>query len=105
MKKIIPVRVPSFALLVKFLKLNLDKADAFEVNLDAMRVKGDLAVIQAYFKKPLIARSESMDLLKRAAKSNWPYVILPEGMQPDLEFRNLLKNKGTRVLHSLEDFS
>ncbi len=63
-----------------------------------MRVKGDLAVIQAYFKKPLIARSSSLDLLKRAVTAKLPYVIVPADLELDQEFTTLVKNKGAELI-------
>ncbi len=97
-KRVLTIHAPSFALLVKRLKLDLKKADAFEIDLDCMRVKGDLAVIQSHFKKPLIACASSLDLLKRAVTANLPYLILPHDLDLDQEFTTLLKNKGAEII-------
>lgn len=92
------IKAISFAHLVKQLKLRAAEAEVFEVDIDFMRVKGDLAVIASYFKdKSLIGRTESLDLAKRVVKSQWHAVLVPEHFLEDLEFQNLLKNKGVAV--------
>ena len=94
----VQLKAVSFGLLVKQLKLRREEADEFEVDIDFMRVKGDLAVIATYFKEiRLIGRTTSLDLAKRVAKSSWYAVKVPAEFEEDLEFRNLLKNKGVKV--------
>ena len=65
-----------------------------------MRVKGDLAVIQKYFKKPMIAKSDFLEMLKRGAKAGLTFVDVPHNLSTDLEFETLVKNKGTQVIRS-----
>jgi hypothetical protein len=96
--KVLKMQPESFALLVKRLKVEVKNYDTFEIDLDTMKVKGDLAVIQKYFKKPFIAKSQSLDLLKRTAKAGFVYIIVPDGMETDLDFKTITKNKGTVVL-------
>jgi 3-dehydroquinate dehydratase type I len=91
-------------MLVKEMKKNLEAADVFEIWLDDMRVKGDLAVIQKFFKKPLIAKSDSLDMLKRGVKAGMTYVDVPHGLPLDSEFRTLVKNKGTKVIVSYHNY-
>ena len=103
LKKIYRLDPPSFALLVKQIKNLLPKVEsgeieAFEVNLDTMRVKGDLAVIYRYFNIPLIVISENPDLLRRGVKAGWPYVRIPQNMELTAEMKNLIKNKKTTIL-------
>lgn len=98
MDNIVQITAPSFAILVKRLRILKGSADAFEVDLDAMRVKGDLAVIYKHFGVPLIARSQNLELLRSAAKAGWPYVRIPEGMELDDAFRTLVKNKEVTIL-------
>lgn len=94
----VQIKAISFAQLVKQLKLNLDKADEFEVDIDYMRVKGDLAVIATYFEgKRLIGRCTTLGLAKSVVKSKWYAVKIPMGFMEDLEFKNLVKNKGVDV--------
>lgn len=94
----VQIKAVSFGLLVKQLKLRLEEADEFEVDIDFMRVKGDLAVIASYFnKKKLIGRTTSLDLAKRVVKSGWYAVVIPKEFLENLEFKNLLKNKGVKV--------
>jgi len=94
----VQIKAISFAQLVKQLKLNLEKGDEFEVDIDYMRVKGDLAVIATYFKnKRLIGRCHKIELAKSVVKSKWHAVRIPEEFMEDLEFRNLVKNKGVAV--------
>jgi hypothetical protein len=95
--KIKVLNPPSFVLLVRQMRALKDEADIFEINIDTMRVKGDLAVIRKHFGKPMIARSQSQDTLRRAVKSGFDYIRLPEGMELDLEMRNLMKNKGSKI--------
>jgi hypothetical protein len=94
-KRITP---PSFALLVRQLKKYSKDADGFEVDLDAMRVKGDLAVIKKAFPKVLIAKATSLDLARRGAKAGWDYVHVPEDLETDLEFKTLTNNKGVQLI-------
>jgi hypothetical protein len=95
--KVLQLKAPSFALLVRQLRNRFEEADAFEVDLDLMRVKGDLAVIRLHFQKPLYARTTSLDLAKRAAKAGWAIVKVPKDLALDLEFTTLAKNKGVKV--------
>lgn len=101
---VLPVQSPSFVLLVKHLKKFHNQADVFEIWLDKMRVKGDLAVIQKYFNKPMMAKSESLDLLKRGAKAGFQYVDAPHDLETDLEFDTLIKNKGAKLIRSYHNF-
>ena len=101
---VLALQEESFAMLVKQLKAHLAEADIFEIWLDAMRVKGDLAVIQKFFKKPMMAKSESLDMLKRAAKARMHYVDVPHDLKTDAEFDSLVKNKGVKVVRSFHDF-
>lgn len=99
----VQIKALSFAHLVKQLKLKLHEADEFEVDIDFMKVKGDLAVIATYFVgKRLIGRTTSLDLAKRVVKSNWHAVRTPLEFMEDMEFQNLVKNKGVAVESILE---
>lgn len=98
-KKILQLRPETFALFVNQLRHFHDDADLFEIDLDAMRVKGDLRVIQNSFDKPLIGRTSSLDMAKRAAKATLAYVRIPHELELDDEFKTLVKNKGTRLLY------
>lgn len=102
---VLPIQSQSFVLLVKQMKLFVNKADIFEIWLDQMKVKGDLAVIQTYFQKPMIAKSSNLDLLKKGAKSGFHYVDAPHDLRLDLEFKTLIKNKGTKLIKSYHNFS
>ena len=93
---------PSFVLLVRQLKRNMPTCDAFEIDVEGMVVKGDLAVIKKAFPKPLIGSVKSLDLAKRTAKSDWMFVRIPEDLEVDLEFSTLVKNKGVGVLRGEE---
>jgi hypothetical protein len=99
---VIKIEVPSFAMLVKRLKRIVNDADVFELNLDAMLIKGDLAVILHYFGKPIIARSETLDLLRRGIKAGFPYAIVPKGMELNLEFTTLVNNKKAILLEDVD---
>ncbi len=101
-KKILQLTPQTFALLVKQLRHFYDEADMFEIDLDNMRVKGDLRVIQQSFDKPLIGCTSTLDMAKRAAKATLPYVKIPKDLEVDEEFKTLVKNKGTTVLY-IED--
>lgn len=101
---VLPIQPESFVFLVKFMKEHLDQADVFEVWLDHMRVKGDLAVIQKYFNKPMIGKSEDLEMLKRAMKAGLTYVDIPHDMIVDLEFASLKKNKGVQVIRSYHNY-
>ncbi|MFA5854967.1 MAG: type I 3-dehydroquinate dehydratase [Candidatus Gracilibacteria bacterium] len=103
-KHVLPIQVESFAMLVKCLRATYKKADIFEVWIDRMRVKGDLKVIARTFKKPFLGKSESLDLLKRAATAGMKYVDVPHNLKIDQEFTTLVKNKGTRVIRSYHNF-
>ncbi|MFT7184131.1 MAG: hypothetical protein ACI9QC_000462 [Oceanicoccus sp.] len=94
----VKIKAVSFGLLVKQLKLRGEEADVFEVDIDFMRVKGDLAVIATYFKeKKLVGVTHSLDLAKRVAKSSWYAIKVPAEFKEDMELRNLLKNKGVEL--------
>jgi len=94
----VQIKAVSFAQLVKQLKLRHDEADEFEVDIDFMKVKGDLAVIATYFKeKKLIGRCTTISLAKSVVKSNWYAVKIPMDFMENMEFRNLVKNKGVAV--------
>lgn len=86
------------------MKEHVDRADVFEIWLDHMKVKGDLAIIQKYFKKPIIGKSEDLDMLKRAIKAGLTYVDVPHNMELDLEFSSLKKNKGSKVIRSYHNY-
>jgi 3-dehydroquinate dehydratase type I len=101
---VLPIQPESFVYLVKLIKEHYDEADVFEVWLDKMRVKGDLAVIQKHFDKPIIGKSEKLDMLKRAAKAGLTYVDVPHDLKTDLEFKTLAKNKETKVIRSYHNF-
>lgn len=103
-KHVLPLKAESFAMLVKQIRALFDKADIFEVWLDLMKVKGDLAVIQNHFQKPLIAKSNSLDMLKRAAKAGMTYIDIPHDLAEDAEFKNLLNNKKNKVIRSYHNF-
>ena len=96
--KIFKCTAPTFALLVRQLKANVKDHDFFEIDLDVMRIKGDLAVIQAYFKKPMSAKSSTLDWAKRAVKAGFPVVKIPKTLEIDNEFKNLVKNKGADLV-------
>lgn len=97
-KRVLQLQAETFLLLVKQLRRRLDEADAFEVDLDKMRVKGDLKVIRMTFpEKEFIACSTSLDLLKRAAAAGWETLKLPQDLVLDAEFTSLVKNRGTRL--------
>lgn len=99
-----PLQPESFVELVKTIKAHYEDADIFEVWLDSMKVKGDLAVIQKHFDKPILGKSDSLDMLKRASKAGLTYIDVPHDLQVDLEFENLVKNKGTKVIRSYHNF-
>ncbi len=95
-KKIEP---ETFLLLVKQLRHFEEEADIFEVDLDKMKVKGDLKVIRKTFpQKEFIAKSHSLDLLKRASSAGWGTIKMPATLEVDNEFKTLVKNRGTKVL-------
>ena len=77
-QRIMQLNPESFILLVKQLRRFHDDADLFEVDLDHMRVKGDLRVIQNSFDKPIIGRTRTLDMAKRAAKATLPFVKIPK---------------------------
>lgn len=103
-KHVLPIQIESFALLVKRLKRIAKKADIIELWLDSMRVKGDLAVIHSYFKVPMMAKSDSLDFLKKGVKAGMDYVDVPVELQTDAEFETLVKNKGALVVRSYHNF-
>lgn len=98
-KEILVLHPETFALLVRQLRKFKDEADLFEIELDGMRVKGDLRVIQDSFEKPLIGKTSNLDMAKRAAKAQLPFVKIPRGLELDDEFTTLVKNKGTHLLY------
>ena len=89
-KRVLTLRPETFALLVRQLRKFHDKADLFEIDLDHMKVKGDLRVIQNQFDKPLIGCTTSLDMAKRAAKACLPYVKIPKDLPMDDEFTTLV---------------
>ncbi len=97
-QRILKLSPESFVLLVKQLRHFHDDADLFEVDLDNMRVKGDLRVIQQSFDKPIIGCTKTLDMAKRAAKATLPFVKIPKELELDDEFKTLVKNKGTTLL-------
>lgn len=98
-QRILKLKPESFVLLVKQLRHFHDDADLFEVDLDNMRVKGDLRVIQQSFDKPIIGCTKTLDMAKRAAKATLPFVRIPKDLVLDDEFITLVKNKGTKLLY------
>ncbi len=82
------------------LKKVATKAELFEIDIDSMRVKGDLTVIRNYFGKPMIAKSTKLDLLKRGVKSGMQYVEVPYDLELDPEFLTLAKNKDCQIILS-----
>ena len=101
---VLPIQPESFVTLVKLIKAHYDEADVFEIWLDKMRVKGDLAVIQKHFDKPIIGKSEKLDMIKRALKAGLTYVDVPHDLHTDIEFSSLQKNKKSKVIRSFHDF-
>ena len=97
-KRVINLKPETFNHLVRLLRKFKNEADQFEIDLDHMKVKGDLRVIQNSFDKPLIGSTRSLDMAKRAAKANLPFVKIPKDLPLDQEFTTLVKNKGTRLL-------
>lgn len=101
---VLPLRPPSFALLVKYLKNHIEECEVIEIDLDSMRVKGDLRVIQDYFKKPMIAKSQDLDMLRKGVKAGMTYADVPHNMEMDLEFITLVKNKECQLIRSYHNF-
>jgi 3-dehydroquinate dehydratase-1 len=101
---VLPIQPESFVALVKTIKEHLDDADIFEIWLDKMKVKGDLAVVRKYFNKPMIGRSANLDMLKRGVKAGLHYVDVPHNLHVDMEFRTLVKNKGVKVIRSYHNY-
>lgn len=100
-KRTIHLQPESFLLLVKQLRHFEKDAEIFEIDLDKMRVKGDLKVIKNTFpKKEFIGISQSLDLLKAAATAGWEYLRVPSELAQDAEFTSLVKNRGTKILTS-----
>lgn len=98
-KRVIQLSPPTFLLLVKQLRHFEKDAEVFEINLDGMKVKGDLKVIKNTFKnKQFVGVSNSLALLKAAAIAGWEMLKVPESMEVDAEFTSLVKNRGTRLL-------
>lgn len=103
-KHVLPIFAESFVLLVTQLRAFYAKADIFEIHVDKMKVKGDLAVIKSNFKKPFIAKTISLDLMKRAIIANFDYADLTHDFTEDMELKNLIKNKKTKIIRSFHDF-
>lgn len=103
-KHVLPIKSPSFALLVRRLKKEASKAEVLELHLDNMRVKGDLAVINNHFNRPFIAKSMSQDLLRRGIKAGFAYADADLSIPITLEFKNLLKNKGAKLIRSYHNY-
>ncbi len=100
-KRVLHLQPETFLLLVKQLRHFEKDAEIFEINLDSMRVKGDLRVIKNTFpKKEFIGISKSLDLLKAAAIAGWETLRVPSDLLLDAEFTSLVKNRGTRLLAS-----
>ena len=100
-KRKIYLQPESFLLLVKQLRHFEKDAEIFEIDLDKMRVKGDLKVIKNTFKnKEFIGVSQSLDLLKAAATAGWEFLRVPKELTQDAEFTSLVKNRGTKILTS-----
>ncbi len=98
-KRVLHLQPETFLLLVKQLRHFEKDAEIFEINLDAMRVKGDLRVIKNTFpKKQFIGISISLDLLKAAAIAGWEVLRIPKDLVLDAEFTSLVKNRGTQLL-------
>lgn len=98
-KPVLKLNPPTFLLLVKQLRHFENEADTFEIDLDGMRVKGDLKVIKNTFKnKRFIGVSLSLPLLKAAATAGWEMLRVPSELELDAEFTSLVKNKGTVLL-------
>lgn len=97
-KRLLQLHPETFLLLVKQLRYHREKFEIFEVDLDKMKVKGDLKVIKMNFpEKEFIGRSISLDLLKRAATAGWETLRLPQDLELDAEFTSLIKNRGTKL--------
>ncbi|QQR54850.1 hypothetical protein IPG41_06760 [Candidatus Peregrinibacteria bacterium] len=100
-KRVLKLQPETFLLLVKQLRHFEKDAEIFEINLDKMKVKGDLKVIKNTFKnKEFIGVSSSLNLLKAATIAGWDTLKVPEGMEVDAEFTSLVKNRGTKILPS-----
>lgn len=98
-KRVIQLNPETFSLLVRQLRKFRKDGDIFEIDLDHMKIKGDLKVIQHSFDKPLIGRTSTLDMAKRAAKADIPYVKIPKDLLLDDEFTTLIKNKGTEIIY------
>lgn len=98
-KRVLKLNPETFLLLVKQLRHFEKTADIFEVDLDNMKVKGDLKVIRKSFPdKQFIAFSTSLDLLKRASSAGWEMLKMPSDLEVDNEFKTLVKNRGTQLI-------
>lgn len=98
-KRVLKLNPETFLLLVKQLRHFEKTADIFEVDLDNMKVKGDLKVIRKSFPdKQFIASSTSLDLLKRASSAGWEILKMPASLEVDNEFKTLVKNRGTQLI-------
>ncbi len=95
----IHLRPETFLLLVKQLRGKAKDVQTIEIDLDGMKVKGDLKVIVNNFpSKRFVGHSQSLDLLKRAAIAGFHALHIPENLQLDLEFKTVVKNKKTELL-------
>ena len=98
-KRVLKLNPETFLLLVKQLRHFEKTAEIFEVDLDNMKVKGDLKVIRKSFPdKTFIACSTSLDLLKRASTAGWEILKMPKDLEGDNEFKTLVKNRGTQLI-------
>jgi hypothetical protein len=98
-KRVLKLHPETFLFLVKQLRKHQEEADIFEIDLDVMKVKGDLKVVRMTFPgKQFIGCSTSLDLLKRAASAGWEFLRLPKDLIVDNEFKTLVKNRGTKLI-------
>lgn len=100
LQRILRLKPESFLRLVTQVRHLANDYDAVEVDLDAMKVKGDLKVICLKFKdKVFIGKSRSLNLLKRAATAGMPILMMPPDLELDDELKTLVKNRGTQLLY------
>lgn len=102
-QRVLPLKAKTFAFLFKELQDKAETADIFELHLDDMTIKGDLAVIRNRFQKPMIVRASDLDWLKRGVKAGMPYAELPHDLMVDLEFVTLTKNKGAKLIRAYRE--
>ncbi len=96
-KRVLFLQPETFALLVRQLRKLRNEADLFEIDLDHMKVKGDLRAIKDSFDKQLIGKTASLDMAKRAAKAGLPYLRIPKDLPQDEDFKTLIKIKKTEI--------